>query len=41
MINWLNNDYKGFITDVVLINCHIPTSRQLVQAAVRSQGAQA
>ena len=25
MINWLNNDYKGFITDVVLINCHIPT----------------
>ena len=26
MINWLKTDYKGFITDVVLINCHIPTS---------------
>jgi 3-ketosteroid 9alpha-monooxygenase subunit A len=26
MVNWLKNDYKGFITDVVLINCHIPTS---------------
>ena len=26
MINWLKNDYKGFVTDVVLINCHIPTS---------------
>jgi 3-ketosteroid 9alpha-monooxygenase subunit A len=26
MINWLNNDYKGFITDVVLINCNVPTS---------------
>jgi 3-ketosteroid 9alpha-monooxygenase subunit A len=26
MINWLHNDYKGFLTDVVLINCHIPTS---------------
>ncbi len=25
MINWLNTDYKGFLTDVVLINCHIPT----------------
>ena len=26
MINWLNTDYKGFLTDVVLINCNIPTS---------------
>jgi len=26
MINWLYNDYKGFLTDVVLINCHVPTS---------------
>ena len=26
MINWLKTDYKGFITDVVLVNCHIPTS---------------
>ncbi len=25
MVNWLKNDFKGFITDVVLINCHIPT----------------
>jgi len=25
MINWLEVDYKGFITEVVLINCHIPT----------------
>ena len=25
MINWIKNDYKGFVTDVVLINCHIPT----------------
>jgi 3-ketosteroid 9alpha-monooxygenase subunit A len=25
MINWLNTDYKGFLTDVLLINCHIPT----------------
>jgi 3-ketosteroid 9alpha-monooxygenase subunit A len=25
MINWLKNDYKGFVTDVILINCHIPT----------------
>jgi 3-ketosteroid 9alpha-monooxygenase subunit A len=26
MINWIKNDYKGFVTDVVLVNCHIPTS---------------
>ncbi len=26
MVNWLKNDYKGFITDVVLVNCHVPTS---------------
>lgn len=26
MINWINNEYKGFNTHVVLINCHIPTS---------------
>jgi 3-ketosteroid 9alpha-monooxygenase subunit A len=26
MINWLEVNYKGFITEVVLINCHIPTS---------------
>jgi 3-ketosteroid 9alpha-monooxygenase subunit A len=26
MINWLRNDYKGFLTDVVLVNCHVPTS---------------
>jgi 3-ketosteroid 9alpha-monooxygenase subunit A len=25
MINWLEVDFKGFITEVVLINCHIPT----------------
>ncbi|MDN4174825.1 Rieske 2Fe-2S domain-containing protein [Nocardioides sp. SOB77] len=25
MINWLEVDYKGFITEVVLINCHLPT----------------
>jgi 3-ketosteroid 9alpha-monooxygenase subunit A len=25
MINWLNTDYKGFLTDVVLVNCHVPT----------------
>ena len=25
MINWLETDYKGFITEVVLINCHVPT----------------
>jgi 3-ketosteroid 9alpha-monooxygenase subunit A len=25
MINWLNTDYKGFNTDVVLVNCHVPT----------------
>ncbi len=26
MINWINVDYKGFLTEVLLINCHIPTS---------------
>ncbi|WP_205472393.1 Rieske 2Fe-2S domain-containing protein [Nocardioides sp. SYSU D00038] len=26
MINWLNVDYKGFETEVILINCHVPTS---------------
>ena len=25
MINWLDVDYKGFVTEVILINCHIPT----------------
>lgn len=25
MVNWLTNDYKGFITEVVLVNCHVPT----------------
>lgn len=25
MINWLEVDYRGFITEVILINCHIPT----------------
>src|SRR3954466_13875025 len=25
MINWLDVDYKGFQTEVILINCHIPT----------------
>ncbi|MEJ7633607.1 Rieske 2Fe-2S domain-containing protein [Aeromicrobium sp.] len=25
MINWLDTDYKGFLTRVVLINCHVPT----------------
>jgi 3-ketosteroid 9alpha-monooxygenase subunit A len=25
MINWLTVDYKGFVTEVILINCHIPT----------------
>ncbi|WP_110205880.1 Rieske 2Fe-2S domain-containing protein [Nocardioides daejeonensis] len=27
MINWLEVDYKGFVTEVVLINCHVPTSQ--------------
>ena len=27
MVNWLKTDYQGFVTDVVLINCHIPTSQ--------------
>jgi 3-ketosteroid 9alpha-monooxygenase subunit A len=27
MINWLTVDYKGFVTDLVLINCHLPTSQ--------------
>ena len=35
MINWLETDYKGFLTKVILINCHIPTGPRLVQAAVR------
>ena len=26
MINWLTVDYKGFETEVILINCHLPTS---------------
>jgi 3-ketosteroid 9alpha-monooxygenase subunit A len=26
MINWLKTDYRGFLTDVVLINCNVPTS---------------
>ncbi|MFS3129506.1 Rieske 2Fe-2S domain-containing protein [Nocardioides sp. Bht2] len=26
MINWLDVDYNGFQTEVVLINCHVPTS---------------
>ena len=25
MINWLTVDYKGFITEVILVNCHLPT----------------
>lgn len=25
MVNWLDVDYKGFRTEVILINCHIPT----------------
>ncbi len=25
MINWLDTDYKGFLTKVILINCHVPT----------------
>ncbi len=25
MVNWLDTDYKGFLTKVILINCHIPT----------------
>ncbi len=25
MINWLDVDYKGFETEVILINCHLPT----------------
>ena len=35
MINWLDVDYKGFETEVILINCHIPTGAELVHAAVR------
>ena len=26
MVNWLWNDYKGFKTEVVLVNCHVPVS---------------
>ena len=26
MVNWINVDYKGFLTEVILINCHVPTS---------------
>ncbi len=25
MVNWLDTDYKGFVTRVILINCHVPT----------------
>ncbi|WP_374999457.1 Rieske 2Fe-2S domain-containing protein [Aeromicrobium sp. CTD01-1L150] len=25
MVNWLDTDYKGFRTKVILINCHVPT----------------
>lgn len=25
MVNWLDTDYKGFLTKVILINCHVPT----------------
>ncbi|WKN50401.1 Rieske 2Fe-2S domain-containing protein [Nocardioides sp. Arc9.136] len=25
MVNWLEVDYKGFVTEVVLVNCHLPT----------------
>ncbi|GAB6985564.1 hypothetical protein JCM10369A_20880 [Nocardioides pyridinolyticus] len=25
MINWLDVDYQGFATEVILINCHLPT----------------
>ena len=25
MVNWLHVDYKGFETEVILINCHVPT----------------
>ncbi|QIG43066.1 Rieske 2Fe-2S domain-containing protein [Nocardioides anomalus] len=25
MVNWLDVDYKGFQTEVILINCHLPT----------------
>ncbi|MDN5895745.1 MAG: Rieske 2Fe-2S domain-containing protein, partial [Nocardioides sp.] len=25
MVNWLETDYKGFRTKVILVNCHIPT----------------
>ena len=35
MINWLKTDYKGFVTEVILVNCHIPTGARLVHAAVR------
>ncbi|WP_312008667.1 Rieske 2Fe-2S domain-containing protein [Nocardioides alcanivorans] len=27
MVNWLEVDYKGFVTEVILINCHVPTSQ--------------
>lgn len=26
MVNWLTTTYKGFVTKVVLVNCHVPTS---------------
>ena len=35
MINWLDVDYKGFNTEVVLINCHIPTGPDSFTPAVR------
>lgn len=25
MVNWLDTDYNGFFTKVILINCHVPT----------------
>ncbi|WP_121251265.1 Rieske 2Fe-2S domain-containing protein [Nocardioides ferulae] len=27
MINWITSEYKGFITEILLINCHVPTSQ--------------
>ena len=41
MINWLKNDYKGFVTDVGADQLPHPHEPELVQADVRPQGAQA
>jgi 3-ketosteroid 9alpha-monooxygenase subunit A len=42
MINWLTSDYNGFITEVILVNCHVPTGpssfRLQYGLAVKTEG---